>query len=149
MIDLDQEQSAAVLERGLVAHMGCMSEGEIYVTPLSYVMLDGTLYSRTMPGRRTRALKQSPAVCVEVSNVLDPGWESVVMWGTAEFVDDLQIRERVVSALLAKYHADDSLTAPPRARGPISPVVIAVTPDRLEGRAAGGGLSPSTRPGRL
>ena len=149
MIDLDEQQSLAVLERGKVAHLGCISEGEVYVTPLSYVVLDGVIYSRTMPGRRTRALKENPQLCLEVSVVLDPGWESVVLWGTAEFVEDAAVRERVVEALLAKYHSNESLTAPPRARGPISPVVLAIRPDRMEGRAAGGGLTPSTRPGRL
>ena len=149
MIDLDERQCAAVLERGDVAHLGCVSEGEVYVTPLSYVVIDGVIYSRTMPGRRTRALKEDPDVCLEVSVVLDPGWESVVLWGRADFVEDARVREEVVSALLAKYHSNESLTAPPRARGPISPVVLAVTPTRMEGRASGGGLSPSTRPGRL
>jgi len=149
VIDLDEEQSAAVLERGWVAHLGCISNGEVYVTPLSYVVLDGVVYSRTMPGRRTRALQENPDVCLEVSIVLDPGWESVVLWGRTEFVDDLGIRERVVEALLAKYHSNESLTAPPRARGPISPVVLAIHPERMEGRAAGGGLTPTTRPGRL
>jgi nitroimidazol reductase NimA-like FMN-containing flavoprotein (pyridoxamine 5'-phosphate oxidase superfamily) len=149
VIDLDEAQCAAVLEGGRVAHLGCISNGEVYVTPLSYVVLDGVVYSRTMPGRRTRALQENPDVCLEVSTVLDPGWQSVVLWGRVEFIGDGAVRERVVGALLAKYHSNASLTAPPRTRGPIAPVVLAIAPDRMEGRASGGGLTPSTRPGRL
>lgn len=150
MIELGPEECAQLLEEGRVAHIGCLSDGEVYVTPMSYVMIDGTMYFRTVPGRRTRALRENPHVCVEVSRGTgDDGWESVLFWGDAEFVADESREAEVVAALLRKYHAESALgTGQPRILPKETPV-ISIAPDRMEGRASGGGLSTPTRPGRL
>ena len=149
MIDLDEARCLEVLEAGSTAHIGVIDDGEPYVTPMSYVMLDGVFYFRTAPGRRDSALRASPRMCIEVSESDADGWRSVVFWGNAEFVDDTNVRADVVAGLLHKYHSESALgfSSP----GPLAEerTVVAVTPENLTGKASGGGLGGATRPGRL
>ncbi|MDX1691253.1 MAG: pyridoxamine 5'-phosphate oxidase family protein, partial [Acidimicrobiia bacterium] len=86
MDELSIEQSERILAEQRVAHLGLVDDGEPYVTPLSYVVLDGDVYYRTGPGRRHDALASDPRVCVEVTRNDDAGWVSVIFWGEARVV---------------------------------------------------------------
>jgi nitroimidazol reductase NimA-like FMN-containing flavoprotein (pyridoxamine 5'-phosphate oxidase superfamily) len=150
MTELTPEQCWEVLESGTIAHIAVVADGEPYVTPLSYVVRDGEFLFRTAPGRRTSAMQGHPRVCVEVSRLKDDGgWESVVFWGEARFIDDPNRHADVVAALLAKYHTESALGFSSPSVFPQERFVIAITPEDLSGRASGGGLSSTTRPGRL
>lgn len=150
MRDLGPEECREVLEAGRVAHLAVISEGEPYVTPLSYVLRGDELLFRSAPGRRADALAADPRVCLEVSRTReDTGWESVVLWGTARRVEDPGVHADVVAALLAKYHTESALGFSAPAVFPEERHVVAVSIERLTGRASGGGFSASTRPGRL
>jgi nitroimidazol reductase NimA-like FMN-containing flavoprotein (pyridoxamine 5'-phosphate oxidase superfamily) len=149
MIELDEGHCRLILEEAPTAHLACVADGEPYVTPLSFVMIDGTCYLRTSEGRRLSALRQDPRVCVEVSRpTLGEGWESVVFWGEARLVDDLDTRAAVVAALIHKYR-EPVFSASITTVLPQEHPVIAIVPQRLSGRAAGGGFETNTRPGRL
>lgn len=150
MIDLTVEECRRILAEGRIAHIACTSEGEPYVTPMSYVIIEGDLYFRTGPGRRVNALREQPHVCVEVT-ILRGGdaWESALFWGRARFVEDSTTRSEVVAALLRKYHTESALGASTPSVLPKEHPIVAITPQRLTGRASGGGLTPKTRPGRL
>jgi nitroimidazol reductase NimA-like FMN-containing flavoprotein (pyridoxamine 5'-phosphate oxidase superfamily) len=150
MEDLTAEQCLKVLEEGTVAHLAVVSDGEPYVTPLSYVIIDGDLLFRTVPGRRIDALAADPHVCVEVTTTKeDGGWESIVFWGEARFVEDDRIHADVVAALLAKYHTESALGFSSPSVFPEERTLVAITPERMTGRASGEGFSAPTRPGRL
>ena len=151
MNELTPQECLALLDAGRVAHLGLVDDGEPYVTPLSYVIIDGDLYFRTGPGRRVDALQASPRVCIEVSHDDgDDGWASIIFWGDARFIEDPPQRADVVSALLGKYHSDSLLGIPtPGALPAEERFVIAVTPEGMSGRSSGSGWSARTRPGRL
>jgi nitroimidazol reductase NimA-like FMN-containing flavoprotein (pyridoxamine 5'-phosphate oxidase superfamily) len=150
VIDLSQEEAARVLTDGRVGHVACRSRGELYVTPMSYVMIDGVFYFRTGEGRRIEALRQDPEVCVEVT-ILREGnaWDSVVFWGTARFVDDVEQRSEIVQAILHKYHEESAFASSTPSHIAQMPPIVAIEPERITGRSSGGGLSGKTRPGRL
>jgi uncharacterized protein len=149
MIDLDAEQCMRVLEKASTAYVACLSEGEPYVTPMSYAIDDGELCFRTSIGRRTEALAEDPQVCVAVDETTDDGgWDSVLVWGKARRVSDEQREARIIAALLHKY-GESGLQVSATQRLPIERPVYAVSIDRMSGRSSGGGLSPTTHPGRL
>ena len=103
--ELSIEHCLQVLEDGWVGHLGVVSEGEPYVAPISYVVVDGQVCFKTGPGRRAEAIRSSPRVCLETSHVDHSTgyWESVVVWGNAgEITDDLHA-QTVISALVSKY----------------------------------------------
>jgi len=151
MIELDEQRCRVILDEAETAHLACIAEGEPYVTAMSFVMVDGVCYFRTARGRRVDALHSDPRVCVEVSRHTDgDGWESVVFWGRATFVaeDDTETRAPVVAAFLRKYRAP-ALAAAITSVLPTERPLIAVAPERITGRASGGGFSANMLPGRL
>ena len=150
MIELTAEDCERILAEGRIAHIACTSQGEPYVTPMSFVMLDGDLFFRTGPGRRVDALRAAPRACVEVT-ILREGdaWESVIFWGDTRFIDDPPERSTIVAALLHKYHTDTVLGASTPSIVPTELPIVGITPEGVAGRASGGGLTSKTRPGRL
>lgn len=83
--ELTDEQIEHVLRTEVVARLGCLDGGRIYVVPVCYVY-DGThLYGHSMDGAKLRAMRANPGVCVEVEHVDDlSNWQSVVGWGRFE-----------------------------------------------------------------
>lgn len=150
MIDLTTEDCERILNDGRIAHIACTAQGQPYVTPMSYVMIEGDLYFRTGTGRRVDALRASPRSCIEVT-ILREGdaWESVVFWGDARFIEDPDTRSEVVAALLRKYHSETALGSSTPSILPTEYPIVAITPESVTGRASGGGLTSKTRPGRL
>lgn len=152
MENLSQERTLELLEDGKVAHIGVIDDGLPYVSPVSYVVIDQVLYFRTGPGRRLTALRAEPKVSIEVTAIrADGGWECVIAAGMAHMVEDQHIRERVVSALLAKYSEE---IGSPLSRGSRSPLpqaaaFVGVALSDISGRTSGSWLSIPARPGRL
>lgn len=135
----------------MVGHLAVISDGEPYVTPLSYVFAAGRISFRTGQGRRLDAILVSPRVCFEVSEFESStgNWSSVIVYGTALRVDDRQHAATVVSGLLDKYQLiTDPLASPARVPGGTQ-VVISIEPDTISGRKAGSLLTVRSRPGRL
>lgn len=150
MIDLTPEECARVLEEGYVAHIGVVSDGVPYVTPMSYVILGGEVCFRTGPGRRVEALRTDPRCCVEVTILRESDtWESVLFWGSARFIDEPGERSEVVAAILHKYHTESPLGSSSPPFLPKEHPIIAIRPEDLTGRASGRELGQQTRPGRL
>lgn len=83
--DLDATQIEDVLRGEVIARIGCIDEGRVYVVPVSYAY-DGTyLWGHGMEGAKLRAMRADPRVCVEVEHVDDlSNWRSVIAWGTFE-----------------------------------------------------------------
>jgi nitroimidazol reductase NimA-like FMN-containing flavoprotein (pyridoxamine 5'-phosphate oxidase superfamily) len=152
MEELTGEGCARVLEEEDVAHIGVISDGEPYVTPLSYVIDGSEFLFRTGSGRRLDAIRENPRVCIEVTQY-DPetgDWRSVVAWGTARVVDSPGERSETVEMLLRKYRhvMEDPLSF--GARPPLAePFIVTVELERITGRSSGAGLTPRSRPGRL
>jgi nitroimidazol reductase NimA-like FMN-containing flavoprotein (pyridoxamine 5'-phosphate oxidase superfamily) len=148
--ELTPEACRQVVADTRVAYVSHIADDEPYVTPMSYVVHEGEFVFRTVRGRRLAALEADPRVCVAVSRETEGGgWESVVFWGTARFVDDPSTEAAVISELLAKYHTESALGFSSPSVFPEERIVVAVTPERMSGRASGSGLSTETRPGRL
>ena len=86
--DLDTAQCEDLLRSEVIARIGCLSDGRVYVVPVTYVY-DGTyVYGHAMDGAKLRAMRANPQVCVEVEHVDDlSNWRSVIAWGTFEECD--------------------------------------------------------------
>ena len=153
MEPITEQQAWAFLTEASVAHIGVISDGAPYVTPMSFVV-DGTrILFRTKPGKRFSAIEKNPTVSIEASTFEDDGgdWKSVIVKGTASVVDDPETARLTVEKLLVKYQ---KALGSPLSRGGIQPLasfphVVAVTVDEISGMSAAGAFSARTRPGRL
>jgi nitroimidazol reductase NimA-like FMN-containing flavoprotein (pyridoxamine 5'-phosphate oxidase superfamily) len=61
------EQARRFLDESLVAHIGVISAGVPYVTPMSFVVDSDRILFRTKPGKRHQAMMENPAVSIEAS----------------------------------------------------------------------------------
>ena len=154
MEPIDRYEALEVLKTAPVAHLGVIDGDRPYVTPMSFVLSGERLLFRTMGGRKLEALRQSPQVCVEVSD-LDAStgdWVSVIAYGDAAEVADDALKTLTVSLLFDKY--DEMIGSPFGRNGGLRavagfPHVIEVPIDELSGMCSGRGFSARTRPGRL
>ena len=83
--ELDAAEIEDVLHAEVIARIGCISDGRVYVVPVTYVY-DGTyVYGHAMDGAKLRAMRANPEVCVEVEQVDDlSNWRSVIARGSFE-----------------------------------------------------------------
>jgi hypothetical protein len=153
MEPLDREEALRFLAASPVAHLGVVSDGKPYVTPMSFILDDGRLMFRTLPGRKLEAIRANPAVSIEASEFdMETGeWVSVIVTGAAHEADEDVIGERAISLLLDKYAP---ALGSPLGRGGLQPMagfphVVVVEIEDVTGMVSGGGLLPRTRPGRL
>lgn len=106
----DLETVYAILDAGLICHVGFAVEGQPYVIPTAYGRLDNRLFIHGSPASRMlTSLQQGIDVCITVT-LLDGlvlarsamhhsmNYRSVVLFGTAELVSD---REEKWQALYA------------------------------------------------
>ena len=153
MEPISEQQAWEFLEAAPVAHIGVISDGEPYVTPMSFVIEGNRILFRTKPGRRFRAIEQNPTVSIEASSFNEEGgdWTSVIVRGQASPTDDPETARITVEKLLDKYQR---ALGSPLSRGGMQPLasfphVVEVQIDEISGMASSGPFTARTRPGRL
>lgn len=153
MEPIDQTEAMQFLTESMVAHIGVVTDGEPYVTPMSFVVDENRILFRTKPGKRFEAIAANPAVCIEVSHFDETtgDWISVIVRGKAKERADDETTSRAIGLLLEKYEA---VVGTPLGHGGLQPMatfphVIEVPIDEISGMTSGRGFSYRTRPGRL
>ena len=141
------------MDESLVAHIGVLSEGEPYVTPMSFVVDGDRILFRTKPGKRHEAILENPAVSIEASTFdTETGdWTSVIVRGRAAEVDDDATISLTVQLLFRKY---GEVLGSPLSRGGIQPTasfphVVQVPINEITGMTSGRGFAIRTKPGRV
>ena len=102
----------AILDEGLVCHVGFVHDGQPYVMPTTYVRLGDHVYLHgAAASRMLTALADGTRVCVEVTLVdglvlgrsamhHSMNYRSVVLLGTASDVTDVAEKRRALEALV-------------------------------------------------
>lgn len=152
MMPLPEREAWALLDRARVAHVAMCGDDGPYVVPMSFV-IDGTaLAFRTGGGVKVDILRTHPQICLVADAVDEDGrWVSAMIRGRARFVDDEEMKGRIVAALFTKYRREmgDPLSFSRPGVLPQEEIVIAIDVDEITGRRSGGLFAPRTRPGRL
>ena len=94
-----------------VVRLGMISDGEPYVVPLNFVYMDNTVYFHcSSRGRKHEVLANRCRVCLEFdlmhgisSEKADTFYTSVIAWGNAEIIRDLDLGRKVLEMLVDKY----------------------------------------------
>ena len=83
--ELNKEQIEQMLRSETVGRLGCHSDDQIYVVPVTYAYDGGSIYAHTDEGMKLRLMRANPNVCFELDHVENiANWQSVVVWGTYE-----------------------------------------------------------------
>ena len=153
MDSITADRAKRFLDESLVAHIGVISAGVPYVTPMSFVVDGDRILFRTKPGKRYEAMLENPAVSIEAS-IFDEetgDWTSVIVNGKAAEADDDATISLTVRLLFQKY---GTVLGSPLSRGDFQPMasfphVVQVPIDEITGMTSGEGFAMRTRPGRL
>lgn len=110
-----KERMEAILREEMVGHLGLAVGGEVYVVPINYTYSEGrVLFHCALTGRKLDMIRANPRVCFEVSRMqglptphdgdeCDAPFESVICWGEARIVGDLEERQEILNAFQARY----------------------------------------------
>lgn len=87
--DMTTEEIDALLQQKFYGHLGCYSEGEVYVVPVTYIYMDDTIYGYTHVGKKIEMLRDNPQVCLQVEDIEGSShWSSVICNGVYEEITD-------------------------------------------------------------
>lgn len=104
MKTLDEESARRLFESAKVARLGCISNGEPYVVPISCFLEDNCLYSHSLNGQKITALRENPRACVQVDEIDDElSWRSAIAFGKFEEITKGNERAEILSKLLRKF----------------------------------------------
>ena len=151
MNTLTPQEIAEVIGGAPFAHIGVVSDGEPYVTPISYVTLGNAVAFRSLTGKRMDAIATNPQVSLAITEH-DPetgSWRSVVASGRAAVVEDTQQEAAIIQQLLNRYSDSFNSLLGDSAPSLSKAYIIKVELDTITGRSSGSYLQPKTRPGRL
>jgi len=122
----DKDQMESILNAGDLGHLGLSASGEVYVLPINYTYSAGRiLFHCALEGRKLDMMDANPNVCFTVcrqegrpaphaGNLCSAAFESVICWGTARAIADVEERQAILNEFQARYDT------PEKKREPIS-----------------------------
>lgn len=109
--DYDREVVHAILDDGLVCHVGFAVDGQPFVIPMAYARVDETIYLHgAAASRLMRTLKAGVDVCLTVTHLdglvlarsafhHSMNYRSVVVFGQASAVEDADAKREALQAI--------------------------------------------------
>jgi len=147
------DEAEEILEKGLLAHVGFVVDGQPFVIPMLYHYEENTIYIHGQRGGRLpRALRTGDKVCVETTLVdgliasrdalyHSANYRSAVAFGTAREVTDSAEKEAVLERMTRRYFP--GRTVGEHYRGPSDKdlnitALMAIEIDELNGKKRSG-----------
>jgi nitroimidazol reductase NimA-like FMN-containing flavoprotein (pyridoxamine 5'-phosphate oxidase superfamily) len=101
---LTTNQIDFVLHNEVVGRIGCYSEGQVYIVPISYVFDGKNIFGHTYEGLKIKTMRENPKVCFQVDNFRDmANWKSVIAWGEFIEVSDTVEKNRALKLLFNRH----------------------------------------------
>src|SRR5688500_5426453 len=109
------DEAEEILEKGLLAHVGFVVDGQPFVIPMLYHYEENTIYIHGQRGGRLpRTLRAGDKVCIETTLVdgliasrdalyHSANYRSVVAFGVAREVEDRAEKEAVLERMTRRY----------------------------------------------
>ena len=93
-----------LLSKQIVGRIGCYSESEIYIVPISYAFEDNAIYCHSFDGKKMEMMHKNPKVCFQIDEMKDMGnWKSVIAWGDFEELLDEKEKNKALKILLERH----------------------------------------------
>ena len=100
---LNSRETHELLSKQRLGRLGCSLDGEPYVVPVNYLMVEESIYMHSLPGHKINVLRANPRVCLQVDDIKDEfNWRSVIATGAYEELTDPEERERMLNRLLQR-----------------------------------------------
>lgn len=136
---LNDSQARELLQSERVARLGCIANGEPYITPINYSFEDDCIYSHSLAGLKIAALRSNPRACVQVDRVeSDLSWRSVLAFGNFEEIIKPSERKEILNRLLQQFPLLTPVeSAIAEDAGSPEVIVFRITVDRVTGVSEG------------
>jgi uncharacterized protein len=86
---LNSRQIDQLLRSEVVGRIGCVSNGKVYVVPISYVYDGEYIYGHSADGLKIQMMLENPDVCFQVDHITDlSNWQSAIIWGVFEDLEN-------------------------------------------------------------
>jgi nitroimidazol reductase NimA-like FMN-containing flavoprotein (pyridoxamine 5'-phosphate oxidase superfamily) len=142
-----EEMTSTEIEQFLtcarVGRLGVSLKDEPYIVPMAYAYSNGKIFFHTCnKGLKMDSMKRNPNVCFEVDEALSDAstFKSVIIFGTAEIIDDEKKMIPYLQELINKYRVpetfDKYMSKPGKNREKESKAVriCVITPRKITGR---------------
>lgn len=79
IVDMDNEEIAALLERVNFGHLGVCSKNRPYVVPIHFAYERPYIYFYTTEGLKTEIIDENPTICLQIEEIKNrENWQSVI-----------------------------------------------------------------------
>jgi nitroimidazol reductase NimA-like FMN-containing flavoprotein (pyridoxamine 5'-phosphate oxidase superfamily) len=104
---MTEEEVESFLVEQRVLRVCAQEEGQLYLIPLAYIWLEGTLYGGTISQRLTAIVQQNPRVAFQIDNYAHAtgpwAYRSITGQGEFTYLEDADEVERITSAVRARF----------------------------------------------
>jgi len=119
----DKELMDQIVREGDIGYLAFASD-DPYVIPINYTYSEGrVLFHCALEGRKLDLIRADPRVCMAVArqeghpaphagSACDNPFESVLLWGEARVIDDLDERQAILNEFQARYDTPDHKREP-------------------------------------
>jgi uncharacterized protein len=82
---LNEEESAGILQSNSVGRLGCTDGENVYIVPINYQYEKESILCYSLEGLKIDLMRKNPSVCFEVDEITDPyNWKCVIINGSFE-----------------------------------------------------------------
>jgi nitroimidazol reductase NimA-like FMN-containing flavoprotein (pyridoxamine 5'-phosphate oxidase superfamily) len=126
-----------------IGRLGISLENEPYIVPVGYAYADGKIFFHTCSkGLKMESIRKNPNVCFEVDESLSDAsmFKSVIIFGTAEIIEEKETMIPYLQKLINKYRVpedfDKYMSKPGRNREEELEAarICIITPEKITGR---------------
>ena len=141
--EMTQKEIEQFLTCARVGRLGISLEDGVYIVPVGYAYTDGKIFFHTCnKGLKMDGIRRNSNVCFEVDESLSDTsmFKSVIMFGTAEIINDKEKMIPYLQKLIDKYRVpedfDEYMSKPGRNREKEMEAVriCVITPKKITGR---------------
>jgi len=128
------DETRALLAECRIGRLGCVSDDWPYVVPVSYIIDGDNIYIHSLPGRKTRAMRENERVCLQADDIKDEfDWRSAIAFGRYEEVTEMGERDWAMRRLLSRFPHLTPVESVPVHDGQSSVVVFRIRIDGISG----------------
>ena len=144
--EMTEQECRAMLAATNVVRLACARNNQPYIVPLRVDLEGEFLYGYATLGQKIEWMRQNPLVCLEIDELTDGQWASVVVFGhyeelppTPDYGDSRRVAERLFQRHPVWW---EPASVPLVAHEHRTPIVFRIRIDRVTGRRA----APDTVP---
>ena len=98
---LNTEEIENLLKEQVIGRIGCHTDDDVYVVPVSYAYDGKFIYVRSFEGKKIEMMRTKPKICFQADNMKDmSNWQSVIAFGEFEELIDTVERKKALEVLV-------------------------------------------------